>query len=108
MRLTAKNFVQEVKHSSIPVLVEFFAVWCGKCAMMESAVDHIEQRYRGKWKVGRVDIEESAVLAAEYEIEIVPTFIVFLNGEIAGVMSGVIEEELLEERMFACLDDSCF
>lgn len=106
MKLTAKNFKQEVKYSEIPVLVEFYAVWCGKCAMMEAAVNHIEKRYRGEWKVGRVDIEECPELASEYEIDIVPTFVIFLNGEIVGAMSGVIEEDLLEDRMFSCLDDS--
>ena len=77
IKVTAKNYPQEVLRSETPVLVEFFAVWCGKCAMMEDIVDEIAEEYDGRAKVCQIEIEESAVLAAEYEVNVVPTFVVF-------------------------------
>ena len=65
IRVTAKNYPQEVLRSETPVLVEFFAVWCGKCAMMEDVLDEIAKEYDGRVKVCQIEIEESAVLAAE-------------------------------------------
>lgn len=77
LHLTAKNFQIEVKDTSLPVVVMFYAIWCGKCAMMKPVVEDIEKKYAGKIKFCEVEIEESAVLAAEYAPEIVPTFVLF-------------------------------
>lgn len=66
LHLTAKNFKIEVKDTSLPVVVMFYAIWCGKCAMMKPVVEDIEKKYAGKIKFCEVEIEESAVLAAEY------------------------------------------
>ena len=81
IRVTAKNYPQEVLRSETPVLVEFFAVWCGKCAMMEDVLDEIAKEYDGRVKVCQIEIEESAVLAAEFEVGIVPAFVVFRDGK---------------------------
>ena len=77
LHLTAKNFQIEVKDTSLPVVVMFYAIWCGKCAMMKPVVEDIEKKYAGKIKFCEVEIEESAVLAAEYAPEIVPTIVLF-------------------------------
>ena len=82
-----------------PVLVEFFAVWCGKCAMMEDVVDEIAELYDGRVKVCQIEIDESETLAAEFEVEIVPTFVVFRNGEPVSAASGVLAKEVLEEMI---------
>ncbi|MFR8178667.1 MAG: thioredoxin family protein [Dorea sp.] len=62
LHLTAKNFQIEVKDTSLPVVVMFYAIWCGKCAMMKPVVEDIEKKYAGKIKFCEVEIEESAVL----------------------------------------------
>ena len=62
LHLTAKNFQIEVKDTSLPVVVMFYAIWCGKCAMMKPVVEDIEKKYVGKIKFCEVEIEESAVL----------------------------------------------
>ena len=69
LHLTAKNFQIEVKDTSLPVVVMFYAIWCGKCAMMKPVVEDLEKKYAGKIKFCEVEIEESAVLAAEYAPE---------------------------------------
>ena len=99
IRVTAKNYPQEVLRSETPVLVEFFAVWCGKCAMMEDVVDEIAELYDGRVKVCQIEIDESETLAAECEVEIVPTFVVFRNGEPVSAASGVLAKEVLEEMI---------
>lgn len=99
IHLTAKNFLIEAKRCRGPVVVMFYAVWCGKCAMMKPVVEEMEKRYYGRIKFCEVEIEESAVLAAEYSADVVPTFVSFRDGEVFGVMQGVIEEGIFEERI---------
>lgn len=99
IRVTAKNYQQEVLKSETPVLVEFFAVWCGKCAMMEDVVDEIAREYNGRVKVCQIEIDESEVLAAEFEVEIVPTFVVFKGGRPVSAASGVLAKKVLVDMM---------
>ena len=99
LHLTAGNFDAETKHSPLPVVVMFYAVWCGKCAMMKPVVEEIEKKYEGQIKFCEVKVDESAVLAANYEANIVPTFVFFQNGELLGSMQGVIDEELFDQRL---------
>ena len=95
IRVTAKNYPQEVLRSETPVLVEFFAVWCGKCAMMEDVLDEIAKEYDGRVKVCQIEIEESAVLAAEFEVGIVPAFVVFRDGNPVNYANGVLAKDVL-------------
>lgn len=99
LHLTAKNFQIEVKQSSVPVVVMFYAIWCGKCAMMKPVIEELEVKYRGKIKFCEVEIEESAVLAAEYEADIVPTFVFFEQKEIVGVIKGMLDEATFDQRI---------
>ena len=95
IRVTAKNYPQEVLRSETPVLVEFFAVWCGKCAMMEDILDEIAKEYDGRIKVCQIEIEESACLAAEFEVEVVPAFVVFQGGKPVNYANGVLTKDVL-------------
>lgn len=99
IHLTAKNFLIETKRCRAPAVVMFYAVWCGKCAMMKSVVEQVERRLYGRIKFCKVEIEESAVLAAEYGADIVPTFVTFKDGEVFSFMQGVIQEDVFEERV---------
>ena len=97
LHLTAKNFQIEVKDTSL------YAIWCGKCAMMKPVVEDIEKKYAGKIKFCEVEIEESAVLAAEYAPEIVPTFVLFKDKKAISVMGGMVDEHTFESRMLEIL-----
>ena len=92
LHLTAGNFDAETKHSPLPVVVMFYAVWCGKCAMMKPIVEEIEPRYRNK-------VRFSPLLAAKYDADIVPTFVFFQNGRLLGIMQGIIDEVQFEQRL---------
>ncbi|MBU3877487.1 thioredoxin [Faecalicatena sp. AGMB00832] len=99
VRVTGKNYSQEVLRSRLPVLVEFFAVWCAKCAMMADIVDDLAEEYDGLVKVCQIDIDESVDLASEFDIEIVPTFVVFRNGKPVSAANGVLDKQVLVEMM---------
>ena len=99
LKLTAENFQDKVIRSESPVMVEFYSNQCSKCAMMEEVMESLEKRLAGKVKVGRVEIEKSAALEKEYQIEITPTFMVFNKGRALGCMIGMINEETIEERI---------
>ena len=95
IRVTAKNYRQEVLEARIPVLVEFFADWCGKCAMMEDVVDLVAANCGGVLKVCQIEIEDSADLAEQFQVEIVPTFVIFKNGEPVSAASGVLNRQVV-------------
>ena len=86
--LTKDNFEQEVMKSDIPVLVDFWATWCGPCQMMAPVVAEIARDYDGKIKVGKVDVDDQPELAMRYGIMSIPTLILFRNGEAADQMIG--------------------
>ena len=84
MRLSSSDFDEEVLKSDIPVLVDFFADWCGPCKMMAPIVEQLATEYTGKLKVGQVNVDDNPDLAGKYGVMSIPTFIIFKNGEIVG------------------------
>ena len=95
MRLTDKNFEEEVLRSDIPVLVEFWASWCPPCKMMEPILRKLEIEYEGRVKIGTLNVDLNPKTAAKYGITGVPTFILFRNGqEIYRDVAAKSEEQL--------------
>lgn len=95
IRVTAENYPQEVLESEKPVLVEFFAAWCPKCAMMEDVVDEFAAEYAKEVRVCQIEIDESEALAEKFEVEVVPAFVVFRGGKPVAAASGVVKKEVL-------------
>lgn len=87
--LNEGNFEEEVINSSVPVLVDFWAVWCGPCSMIAPVVDEIAQEMKGKVKVGKVNVDESPALAGRYGIRAIPTLLIFKNGKVVDQIIGV-------------------
>ena len=81
--LTQENFSQQVLQSAAPVLVDFWAEWCGPCKMIAPLLDELADEYDGKVKIGKVNIDEQQNLAAEYGVRAIPTLLVFQNGQVA-------------------------
>lgn len=94
-----ENFESEVLNSDVPVLVDFFAEWCGPCKMMGPVVDKIAQEYEGKAKVGKIDIDKNPGLAGKYNVMSVPTFMVFKQGKIVDTVIGTVSKEELTKNL---------
>ncbi|MBQ7293734.1 MAG: thioredoxin [Clostridia bacterium] len=97
IKITNENFENEVLKSDIPVLVDFYATWCGPCKMIAPIVEEISEEYEGKIKVGKVDVDEAAELAIAFGVSSIPTIIVFKNGEVHKKAVGYRSKKELED-----------
>ena len=100
LTLTSENFEEEVINSKLPVLVDFWASWCGPCKMISPVISEIAEEYEGKVKVGKVNVDEQPDLSAQFNIVSIPTLLVFKNGRIANSSVGVIPKAAIE-NLFA-------
>jgi thioredoxin 1 len=93
------NFEAEVLKSDQPVLVDFFATWCGPCKMQGPIVDELAGEVGDKFKVGKMDVDQSPQTAGKYGIMSIPTIIIFKNGEVKETLSGLQSKENLKTAL---------
>ena len=96
--LTSENFENEVLKSDVPVLVDFWASWCGPCKMLSPVVDEIAEEADG-FKVGKVDTDQESELCIKYGIQSIPTLIVFKDGEVFDRSVGVISQDEIYDML---------
>lgn len=99
LMITDQNFEEEVKNSDLPVMVDFFAQWCGPCKMMGPLVAQLAEEYNGKCKIGKCDIDENQKLVTEFRIMSVPTFIFFKGGEAVASLTGAVSKKELQAKI---------
>jgi thioredoxin 1 len=104
--LTDANFQQEVLESKIPVLVDFWATWCGPCRMLGPIIDELTEEYAGKVKVGKINTEEHTELAGQYGIISIPTLLVFQNGKPVDQIIGAVPKNAISKKLDAVLSKS--
>ncbi len=96
---TDANFESEVLKSNEAVMVDFFAPWCGPCRMMAPIVEKLAEEYKGRVKIGKMDIDENGNIAQQYGIQSIPTIIFFHKGEAVDKMVGFQSEENLKKKL---------
>ena len=95
MQFTVENFEKEVLGSDVPVLVDFWAEWCGPCRMLAPVIESLAGKAGGAYKVGKVNVDEQPDLARRYGIMSIPTVLLFKNGQLADKSVGLVPESKL-------------
>ena len=100
---TANDFDDKVLKSKVPVLVDFFAEWCGPCKAMEPIIEEVAKEYEGKFTIGKLDVDAEADLAQQYGVMSIPTMIFFKDGKEVERFSGAVPKENLKSKLDAFL-----
>ena len=101
LSLTEVNFDREVLESSQPVLVDFWAAWCGPCRMIAPAIEELATDFQGSAKVGKVDVDAQGALAARFGVQSIPTLLFFHNGEVVDQVIGGVPKSALAAKLSA-------
>ena len=97
--LTKDNFETEVLKSDIPVLVDFWATWCGPCMMLSPVIAELAEEFEGKVKVGKVNVDEQNELAMQYRVASIPTLLLFENGQLTKTSVGFMPKNDIIETL---------
>lgn len=106
LTLTAENFDAEVLQSDVPVLVDFWAAWCGPCRIMNPIVDELAEMFEGRAKVAKLNVDQEDSLALQYHVMAIPTLIFFHRGERVATIEGVAKTEDLAAKLEALIADT--
>lgn len=101
--LTDDNFKEEVLEAGVPVLVDFWAVWCGPCRMVAPIVEELAGEYAGRAKVAKIDVDAAQKTAAEFGIRSIPTLLVFKDGKVADQIIGAVPKKQIADKLDAAI-----
>ena len=99
INLTDENFDKEISNAQKPVLVDFWAVWCGPCQMMGPIIEELAEEVKDKYKVGKLNVDENRETASKYAVMSIPTLIIFKDGQVVKQLVGVQAKESLKEEL---------
>jgi thioredoxin 1 len=99
IEVTDANFKSEVLDSSTPVLVDFWAEWCGPCKMIAPVVEQLATEYAGKLKVGKVDVDSNQQTSMQFGIRSIPTLLIFKNGRVVDQIVGAVPKHALADKI---------
>lgn len=98
-KFTKQNFESEVLQSDVPVLVDFYADWCGPCKMMAPVVERLAEEFDGQVKVGKINVDDEPELAQKYRVVSIPTFLIIKDGEVKETSVGAMSAAQLTEKV---------
>lgn len=101
LEITDANFDAEVINSDKPVLIDFWAVWCGPCKLIAPTVEEVAKEYDGKFKVGKMDIDNNPNVAMKYGIRSIPTLLIFKDGKVVDQIVGAVPKNVITSKMDA-------
>lgn len=104
--LTDQNFESEVLQSSQPVLVDFWATWCGPCRAIAPIIEELARDYEGRAKIAKLDVDDNATTASRFNVRSIPTLLFFQNGKVVDQIVGSTPKSLLQSRLDALLQGS--
>ena len=97
--ITNENFEKEVMQSEKPVLLDFWAAWCGPCKMLSPTIKEIAEKYEGKIKVGKINVDDEPDLANQYQVMSIPTLLLIKDGKVVNSSVGYRQIEEIEEML---------
>ena len=99
VEITDSNFETEVLKSTVPVLIDFWAAWCGPCRALAPAVDAVADEYKGKVKVGKLDVDANGSTSAKFNIRGIPTLLLFKDGQVKEQLVGLVDKSKITDAI---------
>jgi thioredoxin 1 len=97
--ITDDNFQDEVLNSDLPVLIDFWAIWCGPCKMIAPIVEELAKEYDGKAKIGKLDVDSNQQTSIKYGVRSIPTLLIFKGGELVETIIGAVPKAKVVEKL---------
>ena len=97
--ITDDNFQDEVLNSDLPVLIDFWAIWCGPCKMVAPIVEELATEYEGKAKIGKLDVDSNQQTSIKYGVRSIPTLLIFKGGELVETIIGAVPKAKIVEKL---------